>query len=81
MKRHDNREAQEPAVLGPSDDIAARLARGTARLFAELGQSCLTEFRLRTGRRADLIAIAPDGSFSIVEIKSSVADYRADRKW
>lgn len=81
MTRNGNGETLESAALSPPDGVAAQLARGTARLFAELGYSCLAEFRLRNGRRADLIAIAPDGSFSIVEIKSSVADYRADQKW
>jgi hypothetical protein len=73
--------SHDPAALAPPGDRAAQLARGTARLFAGLGHSCLAEFRLRNGRRADLIAVAPDGGFTIVEIKSSVADYRADRKW
>lgn len=81
MARRNNGAPPDMAALSPPDGLAAQLARGTARLFAELGHSCLAEFRLRNGRRADLIAIAPDGSFSIVEIKSSVADYRADQKW
>jgi hypothetical protein len=37
--------------------------------------------RLPDGRRADIVALAPDGTINIVEIKSCVADYRADRKW
>jgi len=81
MEGHGNGETRDMAGPTPLDAIAAQLARGTARLFAELGYSCLAEFRLRNGRRADLIAIAPNGSFRIVEIKSSVADFRADRKW
>jgi len=81
MARRGNGALTEPAALAPPDGLSAQLARGTARLFAELGHSCLAEFRLRNGRRADLIAVAPDGGFSIVEIKSSIADYRADQKW
>ena len=69
------------ASISPPDTLAAQLTRGSARLFAELGHSCLAEFRLRNGRRADLIAVAPDGRFSIVEVKSSLADFRADQKW
>ena len=36
---------------------------------------------LHSGRRADLVALSGDGSIHIVEIKSSVADFRADSKW
>ena len=36
---------------------------------------------LRSGRRADLVALAGDGMITIVEIKSSIEDFRADAKW
>lgn len=45
------------------------------------GFAMLTEFGLASGRRADVIAISPKGRIMIVEIKSSLADYRADAKW
>jgi hypothetical protein len=35
----------------------------------------------RCGRRADIFALASDAAIFIVEIKSSVADFRADTKW
>src|SRR5919202_1113935 len=60
---------------------AARVQRGVRRLFAQLGHATLPEFGLANGRRADLVALAPCGLLTIVEIKSSVADFRADRKW
>jgi hypothetical protein len=63
------------------DDRARALARGICRMLDEAGQTCLYEFTLRNGRRADVLALAPDGSFTIVEIKTSVADFRADGKW
>ena len=62
-------------------DIAADVARGVLRLLADLGFSAMTEVSLRNGRRVDLMGIARDGRIAIVEIKSSIADYRADRKW
>lgn len=34
-----------------------------------------------SGRRADILALGPDGTLHIIEIKSSVADFRADQKW
>ena len=36
---------------------------------------------LPSGRRADLVALDAAGTVWIVEIKSSIADYRADQKW
>ena len=45
------------------------------------GYASVTELVLCDGRRADIVALAPDGTITIVEIKSSVADYKADSKW
>ena len=60
---------------------AALLARGVCRAFERLGYASLLEFPLANGRRADILALGPGGDLAIVEIKSSVADFRADRKW
>lgn len=57
------------------------LARGVCRAVEALGYAALTEFPLGNGRRVDVIALAGGGETLIVEIKSSVADFRADRKW
>ncbi len=72
------------AILPPDgrqSQVAAGLQRGVRRLMAELGHVTLPEFTLANGRRADLIALAPCGLLTIVEIKSGLADFRADRKW
>lgn len=63
------------------DRIAAGLARGLSRHFRALGQVCLTEFSLHNRRRADVIALDREGAFTIVEIKSSRADFMTDQKW
>ena len=60
---------------------AALLARGTCRALERLGYASLLEFPLANGRRADIIALGRGGELAIIEIKSSVADFRADRKW
>ncbi len=60
---------------------AGALARGVSRMLGERGCTCLTEFRLRTGRRVDLIALDRFGDFTIVEVKTSAADFRSDGKW
>jgi len=62
-------------------DISKALARGVARALAQGGFAAIAEVPLADGRRADLMALGRDGSLAIVEIKSSVADFRADRKW
>jgi hypothetical protein len=46
-----------------------------------LGFSPLAELPLPSGRRADLVALNERGDIWIVEIKSSLADLRADSKW
>ena len=57
------------------------LTRGVCRLLQGLGFGTLTEFKLTNGRRVDVMAIDRNGEFVIVEVKSSVADFRGDRKW
>lgn len=65
----------------PVAERAPAIARGVCRLFASAGSSTILEMRLPDGRRADVVAVMPDGSIQIVEIKSCVADFRTDRKW
>ena len=60
---------------------ARALARGVARLMDDLGFNAITEFRLGNGRRIDLAGVDARGRIMMVEIKSSLADYRADGKW
>ena len=72
------------AATGASIDAvagAAVLTRGVCRYFNSLDYACLTEFTLKNGRRADVMAIGPAGDLIIVEVKSSLDDYRTDRKW
>ncbi len=60
---------------------ALMVARGTSRLLHAHGFSVVSELPLASGRRADLVALDRNGDIWIVEIKSSVADFRADQKW
>jgi hypothetical protein len=60
---------------------ALAVSRGTQRLLMTLGLSCIAELPLKSARRADLVALGGDGEIWIVEIKSSVEDFRADQKW
>jgi hypothetical protein len=70
-----------PAAPGLEPAVASLLARGVCRAFEQLGYVSLLEFPLANGRRADILALGKTGDLAIVEIKSSVADFRADRKW
>jgi hypothetical protein len=66
---------------GRQSPTALMVARGTARLLMSHGYACLCELPLASGRRADLVALNAAGEIWIIEIKSSVADFRADKKW
>lgn len=66
---------------GRQSQTALTIARGTMRLLLSHGFTCVSELPLPSGRRADLVGIGRSGEIWIVEIKSSIADFRADRKW
>ncbi len=68
-------------IDGRQSATALAIARGTARLLLSHGYACVRELPLPSGRRADLVALGGGGEILIVEIKSSVEDFRADRKW
>ena len=68
-------------VDGRQSQTALAVARGTSRLLHAHGFCVVAELPLVSGRRADLVALAASGEIWIVEIKSSVADFRADQKW
>ena len=57
------------------------IRREAARLCRHLGWAPLHEVRLPNGRRADILALCPDGRFMCVEVKSGAADFLADGKW
>ena len=77
----DSLRAELVVIDGRQSATALAVARGAARLLLSLGFACVSELALPSGRRADLVALAADGEVWIVEIKSSIADFRADQKW
>src|SRR3954469_17423586 len=60
---------------------ALAVARGTKRLLHQFGFSAVSELSLPSGRRADLVALNNASEIWIIEIKSSIEDFRADQKW
>tara|TARA_R110002020_G_scaffold10801_12_gene41029 strand:- start:2778 stop:3239 length:462 start_codon:yes stop_codon:yes gene_type:complete len=75
------------AELPPIVDLrqsatALRVQRGVMRLLRETyDMACFAEVTLKSGRRADVLAVGPRGEIWIVEIKSSLLDFQVDRKW
>jgi hypothetical protein len=78
---HDSDAPAADETADRAADRAAQVARGVCRRLADLGYGTLTEFRVGQGRRVDVIGLDKDGRFAIVEIKTSLADFRADTKW
>ena len=74
--------SSRPGLIDSRQSVAASaIARGTRRLLLALGFASLAEFTLASGRRADIVALSPSGEIWIIEVKSSVADFRSDDKW
>lgn len=63
----------------PERSLAIR--RATARLCGRLGWAPLHEVPLPNGRRADILALRPDGYFVCIEVKSGPRDFLTDLKW
>ncbi|MET3793840.1 MmcB family DNA repair protein [Aquamicrobium terrae] len=72
---------RNPLADGRQSERAMLVRRGVQRLLMEMGAHVLPELSLATGRRADLVALTRQGDIWIIEIKSSVEDFRVDRKW
>jgi hypothetical protein len=70
-----------PPVDGRQSPQALAIQRGVGRLLRAQGFAMVTELPLATGRRADVVGLGAGGELWIVEIKSSVEDFRVDRKW
>ena len=74
-------QSSAPLADGRQSEAALAIARGASRCLLAHGFARLPELTLANGRRADLIAIDMKGTIWIVEIKSSLADFRIDQKW
>ncbi len=74
-------DVQVTVVSVSRPETTAAVTRGAARLLIDLGYSPLAEVTLPNGRRADLMALGRKGEIFIVEVKSSLEDFRTDQKW
>lgn len=66
---------------GRQSKVARDVCQGVRRMLRARGLASVTELVLPDGRRADIVALGSDGTLTIVEVKSCLADFRADAKW
>ncbi|MBV1795765.1 MmcB family DNA repair protein [Siccirubricoccus sp. G192] len=59
----------------------ALVCRAAVRFCALRGWAPVQEMPLPNGRRADILALLPDGGFAVVEVKSCARDFLSDGKW
>ncbi len=57
------------------------VTRSAMRYCLASAWSPLAEVPLPDGRRADILALRPDGGFVIIEVKSCARDFLTDGKW
>ena len=76
-----NLHDSNPLIDGRQSERAMLVRRGMQRYLHALRLAVLPELSLASGRRADLITLSAKGEIWIVEIKSSIEDFRVDRKW
>jgi len=82
MSYCEGRDILFPEVsLRAAAEMTAAISRASMRHCALHGWAPLAEMPLPSGRRADIMALQPDGSFVIVEVKSGLRDFTADLKW
>ena len=70
-----------PLASDARPDRTQSITRGVLRLFRDLAEATLTEFKLVNGRRADVAALDKRGRLTIVEVKSCQLDFTVDDKW
>lgn len=70
-----------PLIDGRQSERAMFVRKGMQLLLHEMRHAVLPELPLASGRRADLITLSEKGEIWIIEIKTSIDDFRVDRKW
>ncbi len=73
--------SSNPLIDGRQSPNALMVRNGVERYMGKLGYTSLAELSLASGRRCDLICLSPKGEFVIIEVKSSIEDFRVDQKW
>lgn len=68
-----------PELTLPERALLVR--RAAALLCLQMGWAPLHEVSLPNGRRADILALRPDGTVACIEVKSGPRDFLVDAKW
>lgn len=76
-----NVAGNNPLIDGRQSARAMMVRRGVQILLHDMRHAILPELALANGRRADLITLSDKGEIWIIEIKTSIEDFRVDRKW
>jgi hypothetical protein len=71
----------EAAAARSFPERSLLIRRAAARLCIQLGWAPLHEVTLPNWRRADIMALRPDGGFVCIEVKSGLRDFLTDTKW
>ena len=74
-------KTSNPMIDGRQSNLALMIQRGTTRFFLQNDIALLPELTLGNCRRADLVGIDSKGKITLIEIKSSVEDFKVDQKW
>jgi hypothetical protein len=70
----------DASLLLPAERTAL-VCRAATRFCGQRGWAPVAEMPLPNGRRADILALLPDGGFAVLEVKSCARDFLADAKW
>jgi hypothetical protein len=62
-------------------DRTLAITRAAIRFCLLRGWAPVEQVPLPDGRRADVLALLPDGGFVILEVKSGARDFLSDQKW
>lgn len=75
--------SEPPTLIGAieSQDKTGQITRGVRRWCRERDWPNLAEVSLPNSRRANVMALEAGGSIIIIEVKSSIPDFRSDQKW
>jgi hypothetical protein len=69
------------SIVPSSAERTALVSRAASRFCLRRGWAPVSEVPLPNGRRADILALLPDGGFAILEVKSGARDFLTDSKW
>lgn len=73
--------SSNPMKDGRQSENALMVQQGVMRHFLQNGIIMMPELTLANNMRADLIGVDTKGVITIIEIKSSVEDFKTDQKW